>query len=158
MYVCGGEIGMIVNCIVNAEDMDVASQAYQAELHREGVQVDLRDEINEYGWYSANVMSFVFRWKIAENEFGLSTHLMFDATNPVAATDAGIARLRHPDALGLVVNIDNRHWVAFRKHNDDPRQFWYLDSQAAGAVLKSTDFVKDFIARNRGAFLIADDA
>ena len=83
---------------------------------------------------------------------------MFDATNPVAATDEGIARLQHPDALGLVVNVNNRHWVAFRKHNEDPDQFWYLDSTARGPEASLKTFVRDLSAENPGAFLIVDDA
>ena len=93
----------------NAEDMNLAAQDYKRECEREGMPVNLENEINEYGWYSSEILSYVFRWKIARHELGSAMQLTLDATNPVTATPDGLDRLQHIDAVGLVVNIDNPH-------------------------------------------------
>ena len=97
-------------------------------------------------------MTYVFAWKIAKHEIGQWTQMKMDTDNPVQPTPESVARLRTATALGLVVNIENAHWVAFHVEGHD---VWLLDSQLE-PVQNNFDEVVEFLRRHPQAFLIED--
>ena len=54
-------------------------------------------------------------------------------------------------AVGAIVNIGNRHWVALRSIDG---KVWFLDSQEARPKVYSWTTYAAFIKENRGAFCI----
>ena len=103
--------------IFTAEDMIEAVRDFLWEHAFEQSPEEQGSHINEDGWFSIELMSYVFRWKIAKEALGGFTEMRLDTNNPVQPTLESAARLRAPTALGLVVNIRNVHWVAFHHHH-----------------------------------------
>ena len=99
--------------------------AYRAEAMREGLFERQRDHWSPHGWYYEAVLAFVLRWKIADETLGSAAKLMLDLDNPIKATSDSASRIFGPNALGVIVNLANVHWVSFKLYHG---QLWLLDS------------------------------
>ena len=129
-----------------SEHMESACAAFLQEHAFEGLPERESDHIRPGGWYSAEVLAYVCRWWVAQNDMGNWAHFTLEVNDPVQPTPASVARMKNRDSLGLVVNKDNQHWVAFRYENDG--SLWLLDSQGDPEVVNETYLIK-FLQRYR---------
>ena len=136
----------------NADDLDSAIVDFLAEREFEGVPEIRAMHINEDGWFSVMLLTFVFRWKIAHLELGTATQMELDTHHPVESTLESARRVFGTTALGLIVNVANAHWVAFHAEGD---QLWYLDSMAEPEAVSLEDTVA-CLSEHPQAFLIRD--
>ena len=121
--------------LLTTENMRQVWVAYRDEARREGLFERQRDHWAPNGWYSEAVLAYALRWKIAQETLGAYAQLQFDVDDPLQPTAASACRIYHPDVLGVVVNVDQMHWVTFKL---EQQQIWLLDSHTLNYVLSQT--------------------
>ena len=94
------------------------------------------------GWYSEAVLAQALRVK--NNLYRLNLD------DPLQATEISLMRAHADNALGVVVNIANTHWVAIRVIEG---VVWLLDSQSRPQHITFDEFLL-FVRRHRNAFLL----
>ena len=134
--------------------MSRACTAYIEEARREGLWESRDDHERAGGWYSEAVLAYVVRWKIAQNTLGAYTHMKLDLDNPVQPAATSARRVFDADTLGVIVNKDQVHWVAFKAVSG---QIWLLDSQMRGPELYDFPRYQAFLLTYRHAFCLCDN-
>ena len=112
-----------------------------------------RDHELASGWYSEAVLSFVLRWKVAQNELGQAAQWKLDLDNPVQPNAESLCRLHAEHSLGLIVNQDRAHWTAVRWEHG---VYWLLDSLRAAPVHMTQTEALAHLKRYRHAFLVVN--
>ena len=69
---------------------------------------------------------------------------------PIQDNADSLQRIYSDTVLGIVVNVDNAHWVAFRRIDD---QIWFLDSEKE-PVKQTFAQYKAFVRKHRNKFAI----
>ena len=124
------------------EDMEHAFEVFQNENLIEGNVENPGLHISETGWYSEAVMAAALHVK--HNLFQMNLD------NPIQNNRNSLHRIFSDDVLGIIVNINNRHWIAFRCVDG---QIWKLDSEGK---LKPTTFAEyaEFLKKHRNKFAV----
>ena len=135
----------------NADDMRRACRLCLEGARLEGCSEREREHIREGGWYSEAVMAFVVTHKVAEMEAGAENGMILDVDNPIHWNELSAARIRDAHTLGVVVNINQMHWVSFRY---DSLAIWLLDSQHAGPEEYSFADFQTFLKEHPNAFCL----
>jgi hypothetical protein len=99
------------------------------------------------------VLAYVVRWKIAGHILGAFTSMSLDLNNPVSSDANSATRIYRGDTLGMLVNVDQRHWVAFRVYDN---VIWLLDSEKARPLSYSFSDFQSYLHRNKAAFCVTD--
>ncbi len=123
-------------------DMSHACDVFLAEMAMEGSPELRHNHENKRGWYSEAVMAQALRVK--------NNLYMLDLDNPLRPNQDSMMRIFAEDVRGIVVNLDQRHWVAFRILDGN---IWFLNSQGA-PELKSFEQLCNYITEFRHAFLL----
>ena len=127
---------------LGAEDMSRACDVLLAELAHEG-NPEPRDQHElPSGWYSEAVMATALRVK--DNLY------QFNVDAPLLGNDDDMMRIFTDYVRGVVVNLQQQHWVAVRVVAGD---IWLLDSLTAPRLLTFDDLVR-FVRTYRHAFLV----
>ena len=128
--------------LLEPEDMEHAFEVFQNENLIEGNVENPGLHISETGWYSEAVMAAALRVK--HNLFQLNLD------NPIQNNRNSLHRIFSDDVLGIIVNINNRHWIAFRCVDG---QIWKLDSEGKP---KPTTFAEyaEFLKKHRNKFAV----
>ena len=99
-------------------------------------------------------MTCVLRMKIAEQELGNHFRAKMDVDNPVQPNHNDAQRIYEQNALGVIVNLNQAHWTAFRIENG---QIWLLDSLEAAPIAYSFEAFVKYLRMYRNAFLVTDE-
>ena len=106
--------------------MSEACTAFLHEHRFEQLNEPRSDHEAPSGWYSEAVMSFVFRWYGAQHALGAAFAYKMDLNNPIQShSPDSVARIYAHRTTGVIVNLNQAHWVAFRYYNN---HIWLLDS------------------------------
>ena len=98
-------------------------------------------EVSGSGWYSEAVMAYALRAK--QNIY------MLDLDNPIRVHSSDDPmRIYSPDVRGVIVNMNQCHWMAFRFLNDT---IWHLDSPYSPRVSTYGGYTA-FLKKYRNAF------
>jgi hypothetical protein len=127
---------------LDPEDMDRALEVYLNENYIEGNIEDPQIHISQTGWFSEAVMATALRVK--HNLFKLNLD------DPIQDNIDSMHRIFSDLVLGVVVNIDNRHWIAYRCVDE---QIWKLDSAKTPARKSFAEFQKE-LKKYRNKFAI----
>ena len=126
---------------------------YGANFGPDGIGERRAQHMTSTGWYSEAVIASVIAWKIAHNELGTFTHLMLDLDNPVLPNENSARRIFGMDTVGLIVNKEQSHWVAFKIFAG---QIWLLDSTCEPEPFTFQEYLA-FLRRYPNAYLLRDD-
>ena len=99
-------------------------------------------------------MTYVLRMKIADQELGNHFRAKMDVNNPVQPNHNDAQRIYEQNALGVIVNLNQAHWTAFRIENG---QIWLLDSLEAAPIAYSFEAFVKYLRMYRNAFLVTDE-
>lgn len=97
---------------------------------------------HEGGWYSEAVMATSLR--VLQNIY------MLDLNRPITAQDDSAQRIYANDVHGVVVNVQQIHWVTFKYHDGE---IWFLDSLQT-PTRKTFEQFRNYIAQNPNAFVV----
>ena len=124
--------------------MSDACDAYLDEMLLEGTEESRAiHEVPGSGWYSEAVMAYALRAK--QNIY------MLDLDNPIRVHNADDPmRLYSPDVRGVIVNMNQTHWMAFRFLGDS---IWHLDSRYSPRVTTYDAYTR-FLKEYRNAFVL----
>ena len=125
------------------EDMYLAIDDYLATCWSEGLPEVRAEHATPSGWYSIEVMSHAVTSTSMRNAGRVEFVLELQPLH------VNVGALR--SAVGAIVNIQNRHWVAIRRVAN---QLWYLDSQEPQPLPMTEADLKTFVFRHRAAFAI----
>jgi hypothetical protein len=133
-----------------AEDMTFACTAYIAEARFEGNPERRADHEAPSGWYSEAVLAHVIRWKIAQFALGRHAAMRLDVNNPLRTTLPSARRIFADQTVGVLVNKDQVHWVAFKCVAGE---IWLLDSEQQPLLYSFGEYMA-FLQVFRHAFCI----
>ena len=119
---------------LDAAQLEDAADIYLADANSDGLVEERADHIRRTGWYSEAVLSYALRLKGHLFSLNLDNQLLDDTDRPLRIFDDTVR--------GVVVNMDNEHWVAFR-HVEG--KIWQLDSTQAPWIVTYDEFLA-FIA------------
>jgi hypothetical protein len=139
---------------VTIDDMQKAARLHVSEQRFEGNPELLANHCTRTGFYSEAVMTCVLRMKIAEQELGNHFRAKMDVDNPVQPNHNDAQRIYEQNALGVIVNLHQTHWTAFRIENG---QIWLLDSLEAAPIAYSFEAFVKYLRMYRNAFLVTDE-
>ena len=99
-------------------------------------------EIPTLGWYSEAVLATALR--VHCNIYSL------DLDNPIQPQQHSVRRIFAPETLGIVVNRQNVHWLAY---NNISGEIWLLDSMLSPDTV-TLDTYSDALRTYAGAFVV----
>jgi hypothetical protein len=139
LHALNNALGM---AFLTSEDMVAAFRVFIEESHMEGCPENPSIHIHETGWYSEAVMAQALRVK--HNLFRL------DLDKPIQDDEDSLHRIFADSVLGVIVNIDNVHWVAIRVVAD---QLWLLDSEGRPQQMSFAEY-RRFLQQYRNKFVV----
>ena len=123
------------------EDMKNALLTFLFEQKMEQSGEVANSHMSDDGWYSEAILTMALRKK--DNLY------MMDVDRPLTP-DKLEERISKSGFVGIVVNIDNIHWVAIRVVENE---FWLLDSLKTPQNI-TPEMVKEYITENKNAFIV----
>ena len=127
---------------LEADEMSTACDVYLQESAFEGNH-ELRESHElPSGWYSEAVLATALRTK--DNLFVL------DLDSPLKPNVNDLARVFLDTTVGVILNQNQAHWVAYRAIGGD---LWFLDSTQSPLIIPLQQLRRD-IAKYRHAFLV----
>ena len=116
---------------LSPEEMSAACESYLQEMLFEGVEENIAIHHQPGGWYSEAVMAYALRAK--QNIY------ILDVDDPIRVNDPNDPlRIYAAEVRGIIVNIEESHWIAFRYLEN---QIWHLDSCHSPKTITYEDFV-----------------
>ena len=109
--------------------MREAAHAYIEQAAHEHLQEVATEHLTVSGDYSEAVLTFVLQYH--HNMYSLGVN------SPVLPTLPECMRIFSEDVAAVIVNMDNRHWVALKVVN---HEIWILDSTRKPEVLSQDSY------------------
>ena len=129
---------------LTAQDMTYACDVLLQEREWDGSPERREDHECAAGWYSEAVMTQALRCK--RNIYKM------DVDAPLKPEEEeNLERIYESDVIGVVVNVNQVHWVAFKV--DEQRQIWSLDSTEF-PTRKTFKAFMEYVKEYTNAFLI----
>ena len=125
------------------EHLEEAAEVYLAEALANDNHEQRADHIRTNGWYSEAVLAYAFRLRGHLFSLNLDNQLLADTDRPL--------RIYAADVRGVVVNMNNAHWMSYRFVDD---RIWALDSRYAPRPVSYDEYLANVATYDSRAYAV----